>query len=54
MEVLEDPSAVDCSGGWQFSADDSRVELCADTCELAKADPLGKIEILFGCKTNVR
>lgn len=37
----------DCEDGWYF--DGNRVVLCSNTCTTAQNDPMGKIELLFGC-----
>lgn len=43
----EDPN---CSEGWQLD-DDNKLTLCPATCELVKANPQARIELLFGCDT---
>lgn len=40
----------DCTDGWQFDAD-GRVVLCSNTCFTAQNDPMGKIELIFGCSS---
>ncbi|HTQ03875.1 MAG TPA: vWA domain-containing protein [Polyangiaceae bacterium] len=42
--------APDCTDGWQFDAD-GRVVLCTNTCFTAQNDPMGKIELIFGCNS---
>lgn len=43
----EDPN---CNEGWQLD-DDNKLTLCPATCELVKANPQARIELLFGCDT---
>lgn len=45
--VGRDDSAS-CQNGWQFDSQ-GRVVLCPATCSTAQNDPMGKIELLFGC-----
>lgn len=42
--------AANCDDGWQFDAD-GRVVLCTNTCFTAQNDPMGKIELIFGCNS---
>ncbi len=42
------------ANGWQYSADKAHVLLCGDACKTARADPGGKVEVIFGCTTKVR
>jgi Mg-chelatase subunit ChlD len=39
-----------CQDGWQFDAE-GRVVLCPNTCSTAQNDPMGKLELLFGCSS---
>jgi hypothetical protein len=52
-DLPKDPSASDCTQGWQYSADRSQIVLCGSTCDTVKNDPDGKIDILFGCSTVI-
>jgi hypothetical protein len=40
----------DCQSGWQFDGE-GRVVLCPQTCATAQNDPMGKVELLFGCES---
>ena len=53
--VLKDPMGVDCAAGsgWQYSADGKQINLCGKACNDVKADKGGKIQVLFGCATQV-
>jgi hypothetical protein len=51
--LLKDPSASGCTEGWQYSADRTQVNICGAACDAVKADPAGKLQILFGCQTKV-
>jgi len=50
--ILRDPS-MGCTEGWQYSTDGSSIVLCGPTCERVKADRGGRVELLFGCRTQV-
>ena len=45
----------DCDQGWYVdtSGAEPRVMLCATTCELAQSDPQARIELLFGCQSEI-
>jgi hypothetical protein len=45
-------SAADCTAGWRYSADGTRIVLCSDTCDTALADPDARLELMFGCATE--
>ena len=51
-QVYQDQSPT-CQQGWQYSADKTQINLCGDVCTQVKADPNVKLEVLFGCKTEV-
>jgi hypothetical protein len=51
--IARDPSKDDCSAGWQYSPDGSSIVLCGATCDRVRADPVGTVEVLFGCETVV-
>ncbi|MEO6602632.1 MAG: vWA domain-containing protein [Polyangiaceae bacterium] len=54
-KVLQDPAGVSCDKGtgWQYSSDGKQINLCGAACNAVKADPGGKIQVLFGCTTEV-
>ncbi len=54
-KVLQDPANTACSmgSGWQYSADGSQINLCGALCDSIKANPGGKLQVLFGCATEV-
>jgi hypothetical protein len=49
-----DPPGGACNQGWQYNAASTQIQLCPDTCNLVKADPNAKIEVVLGCTTMVR
>lgn len=49
--IARDPSASDCSEGWQYSADGQNIVLCGDACNHVRVDPESTVEVLFGCET---
>lgn len=53
--LLQDPpgTACDTGSGWQYSADGKQINLCGKACNDVKADKNGKIQVLFGCSTQV-
>jgi hypothetical protein len=53
VELRKDPSATACNGGWQYADGGASVQLCEAACNEAKADPMAKIEVLFGCATRI-
>lgn len=52
--IPRDASTTACTQGWQFSADQTQIVLCPDTCSQVKADQGAKVDVLFGCKTVTR
>ncbi|MET0793063.1 MAG: vWA domain-containing protein [Polyangiaceae bacterium] len=54
-KVYQDAMGVSCDKGigWQYSADGKQINLCGSACSAVKADPGGKIQVLFGCMTEV-
>lgn len=54
-KVLQDPADVTCDqgSGWKYSADGKQINLCGALCDKVKADPGGKLQVLFGCVTEV-
>ena len=53
--ILQDTTAgcEDGADGWQWNAAKDKILLCGATCERIKADPDGKVEIKFGCDTEI-
>ncbi|HEY3255422.1 MAG TPA: vWA domain-containing protein [Polyangiaceae bacterium] len=53
--VPQDPPNTACTAGsgWQYSADGTQINLCGKACNDVKADKGGKIQVLFGCATQV-
>jgi len=53
--LLQDPpgTACDAGSGWQYSADGKTINLCGKACNDVKADKNGKLQVLFGCTTQV-
>jgi hypothetical protein len=51
----QDPANVSCAAGsgWQYSADGKQINLCGKACNDVKADKGGKIQVLFGCATQI-
>jgi hypothetical protein len=54
--ILQDNSAgcQDGADGWQYSEDNSKVLLCGPTCETARNDPGSRVDVEFGCATQVK
>jgi hypothetical protein len=48
--VLRDDGA-DCTQGWHYVDNGTRIELCPETCDDVEADPDASLELLFGCAT---
>jgi hypothetical protein len=53
--LLQDPAGTSCDAGsgWQYSADGKQINLCGQACTSVKADKNGKIQVLFGCATQI-
>jgi hypothetical protein len=51
--IPRDPSSTACTTGWQYAGGGERVVLCSDTCERVKHDAGGRIELQFGCETEI-
>jgi len=53
--VLQDPAGTSCDAGsgWQYSADGKQINLCGKACNDVKADKGGKLQVLFGCATQI-
>jgi hypothetical protein len=39
--------------GWQFADGKPQVILCGDVCDRVKADPGGKVRVVFGCQETI-
>ncbi|HET7543239.1 MAG TPA: vWA domain-containing protein [Polyangiaceae bacterium] len=54
-KILQDPAGTSCDAGsgWQYSADGKQINLCGKACTDVKADKGGKLQVLFGCSTQV-
>ncbi|HTV24779.1 MAG TPA: hypothetical protein VMG12_39070, partial [Polyangiaceae bacterium] len=52
-EVIARSPGDTCSQGWQYSADQSQVVLCGDTCARVR-DGNGTLNLEFGCATRLR
>lgn len=54
--VLQDKSAgcEEGANGWQYNTDGTKVLLCGDACEQARNDPGSKVDVEFGCATQVK
>jgi hypothetical protein len=52
-DVDEAPAPADCAtaDGWQYSADQTQINLCGALCTTIKANPGGSLKVLFGCAT---
>ncbi|MBK8258762.1 MAG: VWA domain-containing protein [Polyangiaceae bacterium] len=51
-------SPADCGnlGGWYYDnpGAPTKIIMCPGTCDILKADTMGKIEVLFGCETEIK
>jgi hypothetical protein len=54
--TIPQDSTVPCdvARGWQYSADKKKIVLCGATCATVRQDPGAKLQVAFGCKTEVR
>jgi hypothetical protein len=52
-DVDEAPAPADCAtaDGWQYSTDQTQINLCGALCTTIKAAPGGSLKVLFGCAT---
>lgn len=53
QEVIAQSVDTNCAQGWRYSDDQSRVELCSDTCTRVR-DSNGTLSLEFGCATMIR
>lgn len=56
--ILKVPDASACDpvqGGWYYddNANPTKIQLCPQSCDFVQTDPAGKIDLLFGCATEV-
>jgi von Willebrand factor type A domain len=51
---IDKDSGSTCTNGWQYSPDGKQIIICGSDCNTIKNDPGGKINIVFGCQTNVQ
>jgi hypothetical protein len=51
IQLVRPDDSGDCSEGWQYIND--QVVLCAETCSRVQNDPAGRLELLFGCGTEI-
>jgi hypothetical protein len=52
-ELIGQSAGGSCSDGWQYSADQTRIQLCGPTCERIRSSE-GGLSLQFGCATQVR
>lgn len=54
--VPQDNSAgcADGANGWQYNDDNTKVLLCGDACDVAQKDVGSKVDVEFGCATQVK
>ncbi len=52
---VPDPATCGPQGGWYYDdpANPTLIKVCPSTCTAFQADPMGKVDILFGCDTRV-
>jgi hypothetical protein len=41
-----------CQEGWNYSPDNTQIQLCSNTCDQIKADSTASLEVMFGCATE--
>lgn len=42
-----------CTEGWYFDDATQQARLCSDTCDLVQSDPRIRLELMFGCQSDV-
>jgi hypothetical protein len=47
--LVRESDTTPCERGWHLTADDTRIEVCGETCEWL-ATSCGRAEIMFGCQ----
>jgi hypothetical protein len=50
-EAIGYNAATNCTEGWQYTDNMTKIVLCGSTCDAVKADPNASIQVLFGCDT---
>jgi hypothetical protein len=53
-ELLRQSGAGRCTEGWQYSQDQSQIELCGATCDRVRGTANGSLSLSFGCSTQIR
>jgi hypothetical protein len=59
LRYVQSAAGCDAKGGWYYDADPNgaatpkRVQLCPASCDPLKADPGGRVELRFGCRTRI-
>jgi hypothetical protein len=53
QELLPRSDEASCSEGWQYSQNNTQIELCSSTCERIRSSN-GGLTLEFGCATEVR
>jgi hypothetical protein len=53
-ELIGQSANGSCSDGWQYSPDQTRIQLCGATCERVRTSQDGGLSLQFGCSTQVR
>jgi hypothetical protein len=55
MYYVLDPATCGAQGGWYYDdpVNPTSIKVCPSTCTTFQADPMGKVDILFGCDTVV-
>lgn len=48
--ILQSPNGG-CTTGWQYSADQTQIQLCGETCERVRSSS-GRLSLEFGCATR--
>lgn len=53
---VSDPGACGVKGGWYYDnpAAPKKIIMCPTTCDTLKKDSSGKVDVLFGCATQVK
>jgi hypothetical protein len=53
LAILRDPADGECREGWQYSDDKTEIHLCGEACEKVKSGRGGRLDVLFGCQTEL-
>ena len=58
VSILNVPDAAGCGtkGGWYYddAASPKKILMCPSTCATLQADAAGKVDVLFGCQTEIK